>query len=201
MPADAPQFPVILTWHETGEVDEYKDERDLLCNLESFDSACDGHEAAATDARQRPVLLLVDIVSNTVEVELAEPVPGMGPTALGTYVEFGFSHGDEPAEPDPWWVRLVGLFIPRVNKNLDEVQHRISTWRIAFSGDGQVAREVALDRNGDPVFAAPTNSNYGFWGDVGMSIEDFRESFEVKTITAPSFDNVFRRYQDPGKNG
>jgi len=70
MTPDTPEFPITLTWHKTGEVDRFDDKRDLLCNLESFDSAKDGHEATAIDARQRTVSLRVDITQGVAEFEL-----------------------------------------------------------------------------------------------------------------------------------
>ncbi len=72
MPRDTPVFPIVLVWHATGESEEYEDERDLLCNLESFDTATDAHEATAKDAHGRVVRLSVDIARGSVDVELAD---------------------------------------------------------------------------------------------------------------------------------
>lgn len=58
--SDKPQFPIQLVWLETGEVETYEDARDLLCNLEEFDSnnPADRNAAKLTDALGRPVSLV-----------------------------------------------------------------------------------------------------------------------------------------------
>ena len=78
MPGEAPVFPIVVVWHATGESEKYEDKRDLLCNLESFDTSTDAHEATVQDARGRVVRLRVDITSGSVDVELADPAVLMG---------------------------------------------------------------------------------------------------------------------------
>jgi hypothetical protein len=57
-----PEFPICITWHESGEVDSYDDHIDLLCNLEDFDSDRDGWVADVCDASGRAVWLRVSIM-------------------------------------------------------------------------------------------------------------------------------------------
>jgi hypothetical protein len=55
-----PEFPISVRF-EDGEVEEYEDVEDLICNVEYFDSdidtACD-----ARDARGRPVRLKLKLL-------------------------------------------------------------------------------------------------------------------------------------------
>ncbi|MES2635054.1 MAG: hypothetical protein V4669_18955 [Pseudomonadota bacterium] len=66
-----PQFPIRLVWRESGEVEIYQGEIDLLQNLEEFDSTKHGAEATATDALGRPVNLVVRIYDDLCECSLA----------------------------------------------------------------------------------------------------------------------------------
>lgn len=85
--------------------------------------------------------------------------------------------------------------LPRVNTNLDAIQHQVASWQLAFSSAGHVEREVALDRDGQVLFAAPTESNYGFWRDTNMRIEDFvAPKLVCRKITAAVFEHSFQRY-------
>lgn len=70
--SDKPQFPIQLVWLETGEVETYEDARDLLCNLEEFDSnnPADKNAAKLTDALGRPVSLVVRIWEDLCECRL-----------------------------------------------------------------------------------------------------------------------------------
>ncbi len=68
---DKPQFPIRLVWRESGEVDTFEDEIDLLQSLEDFDSTKPGAEATATDALGRPVNLVVRIYDDLCECSLA----------------------------------------------------------------------------------------------------------------------------------
>ena len=62
-----PEFPFQLVWCQTGEVEAFEDPKDLILNLEDFDSddPADRTAAKVTDARGRPVHLVVKIWTGT----------------------------------------------------------------------------------------------------------------------------------------
>ena len=68
-----PRFPIRIVWRDSGEVEIYQDEIDLLQNLEDFDSNVPGakDEATITDALGRPVILVVRIYEDLCELSLA----------------------------------------------------------------------------------------------------------------------------------
>lgn len=70
---DKPKFPIRLVWRESGEVETYEDEVDLLQNLEDFDSnELSAKDAATvTDALGRPMNLVVRIYDDLCECSLA----------------------------------------------------------------------------------------------------------------------------------
>ena len=67
-----PRFPIRIVWHDSGAVEIYQDEIDLLQNLEDFDSSAPGasEEATITDALGRPVILVVRIYDNLCQCSL-----------------------------------------------------------------------------------------------------------------------------------
>ena len=68
-----PSFPIRIVWRDSGDVETYQDEIDLLQNLEDFDSNAPGakDEATIMDALGRPVILVVRIYEGLCEVSLA----------------------------------------------------------------------------------------------------------------------------------
>ncbi|ACX94944.1 hypothetical protein Hneap_0079 [Halothiobacillus neapolitanus c2] len=69
---DEPKFPIQLVWIESGDVETYEDARDLLCNLEEFDSndPVDRNAARLTDALGRHISLVVRIYDDLCECKL-----------------------------------------------------------------------------------------------------------------------------------
>ena len=69
---DRPRFPIAVYWNETGEVEIFDDEADLICNLEDFDSndQSSHRTARVADAFGRLLSLRVDITEDLCEVIL-----------------------------------------------------------------------------------------------------------------------------------
>lgn len=65
-----PQFPIKVVWKESGEIESFENEEDLMGTLEDFDSEADLEEASVEDAKGRPVRLRVKIWEGVVEVSL-----------------------------------------------------------------------------------------------------------------------------------
>ena len=106
---------------------------------------------------------------------------------------------------DSWQVKVIKgilFFIPKANPGYDSKMHLVKKWLIEFvEEDGELTpwREIALDSNGNLVFAGPDKRNYGFWLDTNMKYEDFngktidKEEFErywrISGVEALTFDN------------
>ena len=65
---DKPEFPISVTWKETGETDIYNDIGGLVGDLEEFDSSED--DATVVDAKGRSVRLELCIYRNEFLMEL-----------------------------------------------------------------------------------------------------------------------------------
>lgn len=73
-------------------------------------------------------------------------------------------------EPNPLWANVLGRFaklvLPNANPDYDGKYEKISAWLVEVDDEGEVAREIALDESGAPLFSGPDERNYGFWTDV-----------------------------------
>jgi len=87
---------------------------------------------------------------------------------------------------EPWQVKLmktVLFFIPKVNPGYDSKMHMVKKWLIEFvEEEGELIpwREIALDFEGNIVFAGPDKMNYGFWLDANMKYENFTGEYIEK---------------------
>ncbi|WP_051254367.1 hypothetical protein [Arenibacter latericius] len=78
-----------------------------------------------------------------------------------------------------WKEKLISgllFFIPRANPDYEDKMYLVKSWLIEFlETDGELLpwREIALDKNENPVFAGPDKRNYGFWCDTNMKYTDF----------------------------
>ena len=83
-------------------------------------------------------------------------------------------------EKEPWQVRVVKMilfFVPGAHPGYDSKMYLVKKWLIEFvEDDGGLSpwREIALDADGNIVFAGPDKQNYGFWLDTDMKYEDFK---------------------------
>jgi hypothetical protein len=80
------------------------------------------------------------------------------------------------SEKTPWQVRLLRcllFFIPEANPGYEKKMYLIKEWYVEFENDGTPYREIAIDAEGKPLFAGPSEENYGFWLDTNMTYPDF----------------------------
>ncbi len=85
---------------------------------------------------------------------------------------------DWPKE-NRWKEKLINVilfFVPRANPDYENKMYLVKSWLIEFvENEGELIpwREIALDKEDKPIFAGPSERNYGFWLDTNMKYEDF----------------------------
>jgi hypothetical protein len=57
---EKPSFPIIISWHEDGDVESFKNEIDAACTLEWFDSTDKDFDVTVVDSNGKPVILVVE---------------------------------------------------------------------------------------------------------------------------------------------
>ncbi len=70
-------------------------------------------------------------------------------------------------------LETVLFFVPKSNPGYENKMHLVKEWMLEFDEDNNPFREIALDLKGFPVFAGPSEENYGFWLDTNMKYPDF----------------------------
>jgi hypothetical protein len=71
-------------------------------------------------------------------------------------------------ELNDWKVKLlyrILFFIPRANQDNEKLYSQVKLWLLEVNDDGTPNREVALNKNKEPIFSAPNERNYGLWTD------------------------------------
>ncbi len=73
-------------------------------------------------------------------------------------------------------LRGILFFIPKDNPDYENKMNLVKSWLIEFEEDNNQflpMREIALDKNDNPIFCGPDTRNYGFWCDTNMKYQDF----------------------------
>jgi hypothetical protein len=71
-------------------------------------------------------------------------------------------------DTEGWGVRLLRvlfIFIPRANKDNEKFYPLVKQWWLEVDDQGVPVREIGVDENGEPLFSAPNERNYGLWTD------------------------------------
>lgn len=78
-----------------------------------------------------------------------------------------------------WLSRVFGSL--RANPDYDRVMHLLNSWLVEFDKEGLPGREIGLDVKGNVLFFGPDDTNYGFWLDTNLKLEDFEgEEVDIK---------------------
>jgi hypothetical protein len=92
---------------------------------------------------------------------------------------------------DDWQVKMLRLllfFIPRANPDNEKLYPLVKKWYLEIGDDGIVVREIGIDAESRPLFAAPNQRNYGFWLD---SSKTFTNS-ELDPISNDQFEKLWQ---------
>jgi hypothetical protein len=95
----------------------------------------------------------------------------------------------ESADVKERLVRMVLWFIPRANPDFEPLFPKVRKWLVGIDESGRAQREVAVDSNDEPLFAAPDQRNHGFWTD---SDKNFLSS-ELQPLSAAEFEQLWLR--------
>ena len=69
-------------------------------------------------------------------------------------------------------VKAILFFIPRANLDQERLYPEVAKWFIEIDESGVPCREIGIDSNGNPLFAAPNARNCGLWTDSNKTFEN-----------------------------
>src|SRR3954468_10074230 len=84
-------------------------------------------------------------------------------------------------------VRVALSFIPRANPDFEALFPQVHQWILEIDDVGHPQREVALNAEGIPLFAAPNDRNCGFWTDSDKTFSDA----ELSPVDASKFEELW----------
>ncbi|MFH2045133.1 MAG: hypothetical protein ABIK92_08290 [Pseudomonadota bacterium] len=91
-----------------------------------------------------------------------------------------------------WKVRLINallFFIPRANPDNEKLYPQVAKWLIEIDDKAIPSREIGLDIDNNPLFAAPDERNYGFWSDTS---EPFNKT-DLEPVDKEYFEAMWSR--------
>ena len=81
--------------------------------------------------------------------------------------------------------RALPVANPDYGNAIDDVRY----WLVECDYvSGIPQREIGLDSKGEAIMKMPYNSNYGYWIDNNLLLDDFKRHFEVSEITREFFE-------------
>lgn len=86
-------------------------------------------------------------------------------------------------------IKAVLFFIPRSNPDHEKLYPFVDKWLIEIDGSGVPVREIGIDKNNVPLFAAPNNRNFGLWTDSDMKFE----AGDLEPSSREEFESLWKR--------
>lgn len=85
--------------------------------------------------------------------------------------------------------KMILFLLPNANPDFDNKIPDINHWFLEFKdSESPPIREIGLDSNLKTVMKMPYKSNYGFWTDNSLILNDFKTSFDFSIIKDVDFE-------------
>lgn len=117
------------------------------------------------------------------------------------YLEFPFhiNEGEESKKKSltkNLIVKILGFVLPKANPDFEDLYDNVKKWKIEFNiSKNYTERELGFDKNENLIVIAPYKSNYGFWTDNNLTLDDYK-NFKPTKITKEEFDNDWISFSD-----
>ena len=97
---------------------------------------------------------------------------------------------------DPWQVKVIRtvlFFIPAANPDNEKQYPLVKEWCLEVDESGRPMREIGLGSNGEPLFGAPDERNYGFWTD-GKDTDTLQKE-DLSPLSKDEFERLWHEVQ------
>ncbi len=115
--------------------------------------------------------------------------------ALSIKMNYGFTkvatnwNDKEMNSIDVRLIKAVLFFIPQANPDQEKLYPSVAKWLIEIDKSGAPVREIAMDKNDAPLFAAPNSRNFGLWTDSNKRFE----VGELEPSTKEEFESLWQK--------
>jgi len=86
-------------------------------------------------------------------------------------------------------IKAILFFVPRANPDQEKLYPHVAKWLVEIDESGAPIREIGMDKNNSPLFAAPNIRNYGFWTDSDKKFE----IQELEPSSKEEFESIWKR--------
>lgn len=90
------------------------------------------------------------------------------------------------------WRRIayvIFFFIPKANPGFDKIAGDVAEWQLEIHSVDKIAiREIGIDINKRVIVIMPWGDNYGSWTDNEMTLDEYRNQYEVVDIDKSEFN-------------
>jgi len=93
------------------------------------------------------------------------------------------------------FIESLSKFLPAANPDYDDKIKLVTHWIVEFEvNTGLPNREIGLNDADEVIMTLPDKSNYGYWTDNHLKLNDFEETFETKVIQNKDFEFFWSNY-------
>ena len=93
-------------------------------------------------------------------------------------------------------IRILKTIIPKANPDFENKYEFVTYLKVEFDKqNGWTLRELGFDKEGNSVVAGPFRSNYGFWTDNQLTLDDYN-CFDPIRISKNEFENDWKEFEN-----
>lgn len=85
------------------------------------------------------------------------------------------------------FINMLKIFIPQANPDYDKKIEEVKFWLLEFNENPYPVREIGLDENQRSITKMPYKTNYGYWTDNELKLDDFKKLFSVESTNQDYF--------------
>lgn len=87
---------------------------------------------------------------------------------------------------------LLEKIVPKANPDFDMKYNDVEIWIVECDEEkDSINREIGLDKDGMVIVKGPFQNNVGYWVDNNLTIDDYKNAFDVQYIDKAVFEKLW----------
>lgn len=87
---------------------------------------------------------------------------------------------------------LLEKTVPKANPDFDMKYNDVEIWIVECDEEkDSINREIGLDKDGMVIVKGPFQNNVGYWVDNNLTIDDYKNAFDVQYIDKAVFEKLW----------
>lgn len=93
-------------------------------------------------------------------------------------------------------IRFISFILPATNPDYDSIIDEVAYWYLEFEEEYEPPmREIGFNSSNLPILKMPYRSNYGYWVDNNLTLNDFKGDFKLEEITINVFEDAWNNFK------